>query len=879
MGSTNTIAINLALMAETLKLRHEQVAAVVDLLDAGNTVPFITRYRKDQTGGLDEEQIRQIQARLTKLRLLSERKQTILRSIESQGKLTPELAAEIEAAESTKQLEDLYLPFKPKKQTLATVARERGLEPLADEVLAASPSCADLDARAADFVNVDRGVTSAADALLGVGHILAERLSERADLRRQLRKILNRTGKLVSARGEADEKVAQGFRDYFEFSEPLGRVPQHRVLAINRGEKAKAVRVKLEADLDAMQAAVDELVPADHPHGEFLKGCGRDALQRLVFPSLEREVRRELTEWAETHAVEVFARNLRNLLLQKPVRGRRVLAIDPGFKSGCKLAALDEFGNLLDQAVIHLVGKAERKVEGRAKLAEMLKQHQLSLAVIGNGTACREAEELLSDMLANELAETGAAYVIVNEAGASVYSTSPLGREEFPEYDATLRGAISIGRRIQDPLSELVKIDPASIGVGMYQHDVKAKHLQTSLDEVVESCVNFVGVDLNTASPALLRYVSGLNQLTARRLYDYRRQNGPFRNREQLKDVPGFGESAFVQAAGFLKIGDGDNPLDATWIHPESYPVARQVLEKMECTLADLTEKEAAARIAERAAQLRRDELAAQLEAGTLLLADILAQLSRPGRDPREDLPPPIFKKGVIKLDDLTQGMELSGTVLNVVDFGAFVDIGLHDTGLVHISQLANRYVRDPHDVVSVGDIVKVWVHDIDKTRRRVSLTMIPPGTERTTPPKREKREGKPRRRRGGQNQQAPAAAGAPGGAAIDPTAIAATGDAAGVVIPAHGAPPADRRPGPPRARGRRDNRRPERAGGGRSGPPTPHTQSRPPQYKPKPKPLVPLTKDMKAGKAPLRTFGDLKQFIDLKAQPADPPAENPPPA
>ncbi|MEX2112442.1 MAG: Tex family protein [Pirellulales bacterium] len=859
MASTNTIAIDLRPVAQNLQLSLAQVESVVHLLDAGNTVPFITRYRKDQTGGLDEEQIRQIETRLTKLRLLSERKQTVLRSIESQGKLTPELAAEIEAAESTKRLEDLYLPYKPKKQTLATIARERGLEPLADEVLEGSPVCADLDARAADFVNTDRGVTGAADALLGVGHILAERLSERADLRQRLRNILNRTGKIVAARGEADEKTAQGFRDYFEFSEAIDRVPQHRVLAINRGEKAKALRAKIDADVPAMEAAIDDLVPADHPHAEFLKGCGHDALQRLVFPSLEREVRRELTEWAETHAVDVFARNLRNLLLQKPVRGRRVLAADPGFKSGCKLAALDEFGNLLDHAVIHMVGKAERKVEGRQKLAEMIKQHALVLVAIGNGTACRETEELLSDMLANELADTGVTYLIVNEAGASVYSTSPLGREEFPEYDATLRGAISIGRRILDPLSELVKIDPASIGVGMYQHDVKAKHLQTSLDAVVESCVNYVGVDLNTASPALLRYVSGLNQLTARRLYDYRRQHGPFKNREQLKEVPGFGESAFVQAAGFLKIDSGDNPLDATWIHPESYAVAQQVLERIECTTADLADKEALARIAERAAQLELETLSAQLDAGALLLRDILAQVTRPGRDPREDLPTPIFKKGVVKLDDLTPGMELQGTVLNVVDFGAFVDIGLHDTGLVHISQLANRYVRDPHDVVSVGDIVKVWVHEIDKTRRRVSLTMLPPGTERSAPPKREKRK------RPAHGKRKPAGTVAQAGSGSE-------GQAVSSVATAVTAPPPERRPGPPRSRDKRDNR-PQRR------------HDHPPQVsKPnmttgrprrEPKPVAPLTNEMKTGKAPLRTFGDLKQFFELQEDvPAEPSDE-----
>ena len=957
MGHEKFPAIDLGAVAHALKLSLAQVSVVAHLLDDGNTVPFITRYRKDQTGGLDEEQIRHIEVRLGKLRMLAERRQTILRSIESQGKLTPELAAEIAAAEGPKQLEDLYLPFKPKKQTLATAARERGLEPLAEEILAAAPACENLDARAADFINADRGVPTAADALLGVGHILAERFSERADLRRRLRKIVNHSGRLVSAKTDIDEKQAQGFRDFFTYSEQLERVPPHRVLAINRGEKAKMLRVKVEADQEAMQQTTDELLmPADHPHGDFLRGCGRDALARLVFPSLEREVRRELTDWAEAHAVHVFARNLRNLLLQPPVRGRRVLAVDPGFKSGCKLAALDEFGALLDKAVIHLVGKPERREQGKQRLVEMVKQHELNLIAIGNGTACREAEALVSELLSGEspsaehptaerpavqepnvepptvepptvepptveppnaelseaepptreqpadpqptaeaadveppadeppvaavpvektsrrfagaLAESGIAYVIVNEAGASVYSTSPLGREEFPEYDATLRSAISIGRRVQDPLSELVKIDPANLGVGLYQHDVKAKHLRTSLDAVVESCVNFVGVDLNTASPSLLRYVSGLNQLTARRLFDYRTQQGPFRNREQLKEVPGFGEATFVQAAGFLKIS-GDNPLDATWIHPESYPLAERVLSKLESTATDLADKEAVARLNERTAAVNVAALAPELGAGDLLLKDILAQLTRPGRDPREDLPPPMFKKGVLKLEDLTPGMELVGAVLNVVDFGAFVDIGLHDTGLIHISQLANRYVRDPHEIVSVGDIVKVWVHEIDKTRRRVSLTMLAPGTERSSPPQ-----------RGQRATHAPQTVGAPAG-----------GDGQ------HGG-------GPPRTdRPRRGSRpKPDRrgaqpagagagggggspgggAGGGgqTSAPPSggpsqhgkakfrAHAPAKPPRP---PKPLKPLTTEMKAGKAPLRTFGDLKQFLDLKK--AEPPA------
>jgi len=836
MGST-TLPLDLKPVAQHVNLPLGQVRAVVELLDAGNTVPFITRYRKDQTGGLDEEQIRQIEGRVAKLRLLVDRKQTILRSIESQGKLTAQLAADIEAADNTKQLEDLYLPFKPKRQILASVALERGLGPLAQEVLTASPDAADLDQRAKEFVNPDRGLASVADVLLGVGHILAETFSERADLRQRLRGILNRTAKLTSSRLEVDEKAAQGFRDYFQYSDRLDRIPPHRVLAMNRGERAKILRVKIEADLEAMQAAAEEvLVPPDHPHADFLRGCARDALGRLVFPSLEREVRREMTDWAEVHAVEVFARNLRKLLLQPPLRSRRVLAVDPGFKSGCKLAALDEFGRLLDHAVVHLVGKPERRQDGRAKIVELITTHQLSLVAIGNGTACRETEELMSELLAEGLKEQQVAYVIVNEAGASVYSTSPLGREEFPQYDATLRGAISIGRRLQDPLSELVKIDAASIGVGLYQHDVKAKHLRTSLDAVVESCVNYVGVDLNTASPALLRYVSGLNQLNARRLYDYRVEHGPFRSREELKNVPSFGEATFVQAAGFLKIADGDNPLDATWIHPESYELASRVVDSIGGAIADLKDKEGTSRLAERTVAADLPGLTTTLGAGELLLRDILAQLTRPGRDPREDLPPPIFKQGVIKLDDLSPGMELAGTVLNVVDFGAFVDIGLHDTGLVHISQLANRYVRDPHDVVSVGDIVKVWVHDIDKQRRRVSLTMIPPGTERTP-------ERRPKEKVAGE--------------------------------PASGEPRLrERTDQPHRSEGgrpkRSSDRRPKQGQRAARGGVKSKDKAKPPRPARPPKPMVPLTSAMKQGKEPLRTFGDLKQFIELKTSEPD---------
>ena len=860
----SSIELDLAQVAEPLALPANRVAAVIDLLDSGNTVPFITRYRKDQTGGMDEEQIRAIAARVLKLRQLADRKQTILRSIESQGKATAKLTALIEAADTMKRLEDLYLPYKPKKQTLATVARSRGLESLAEEILAGDPACSDLDRRAADFVNPDRQLQNIGDVLLGVGHILAEAISERADLRGRLRTILEDSGRLISTGGDADAKEippqrgegqeenaaevtakpappanrgkgkgkadGKAFRDFFDYSEALSKIPPHRVLAINRGERAKILRIKIESDVEAMHRVLDELVVGtDRPHADFLRGCGRDSLARLILPSLEREVRRELTDRAEAHAVDVFARNLRKLLLQPPVRDYRVLAFDPGFKSGCKLAALDEFGNLLDHGVVHLVGSAERRAAASAKVVEMVRNHRLSLVAVGNGTACRETEQWVSELIAGELAADNVSYVIVNEAGASVYSTSQIGREEFPAYDATLRGAISIGRRLQDPLSELVKIDAANIGVGMYQHDVKAKHLRDSLDAVVESCVNFVGVDLNTASPALLRYVSGLNQLTAQRLFSHRLSQGPFTSRAQLRSVLGFGEAAFVQAAGFLKIVGGDNPLDATWIHPESYATATQLLDKTGLQPGDLADKAKAAELAERLSAASLAELAGGVPVGELTLVDIVAQLARPGRDPRESLPKPIFKKGILKLDDLAPGMELLGTVLNVVDFGAFVDIGLKDSGLVHVSQLSANFVKDPHDAVSVGDIVRVWVMAVDKERRRVSLTMIDPASRRSPE---ERRPPRPERQRGPRPAQ-----GSGGGG----------GRAAAVA------------------------NRPARVDKG--GGPQPKPQS-PPRHKPKPRPAVPLTKGMADGREPLRTFGDLKQFLDLKRDEESTPSE-----
>ena len=606
-----------------------------------------------------------------------------------------------------------------------------------------------------------------------------------------------------------------------------------------------------------MGRLVDEVcVPPGHPHADFLRGCARDALARLILPGLDRDVRRELTERAETHAVSVFAKNLRNLFLQPPVRDRRVLAIDPGYKSGCKLAALDQFGNVLTHDVIYLVGKPDRRQEAKQTVVETIEKHGLSVVAIGNGTACRDTEDFVAELLGAELKDKGVAYVVVNEAGASVYSTSRLGREEFPHYDATLRGAISIGRRLQDPLSELVKIEPANLGVGLYQHDVKAKHLQESLDEVVESCVNYVGVDANTASPALLRYVSGLNQLTARRLYEYRLEHGPFRTRQQLKEVPGIGEATFVQAAGFLKIV-GDDPLDATWIHPESYEIAGRVLAGLDGNPADLAVKETAAARADRLSKIQVDALA---QVGAMSLRDIIAQLARPGRDPREDLPPPVFKRGVLKLEDLSPGMELTGTVLNVVDFGAFVDIGMHDSGLVHVSHLADRFVRDPHEVIAVGDIVKVWVLEVDKQRRRVSLTMIPPGHSRTVG----RRHGKP------DDRGKPPESGKPSAGPRPEARPAPEGQSR------PGGPPSS---GPPRRPDRpRFERRPPPSGSGQGprrdyGPPKPPFKPRP-----KPRPITPITEDMKSGKEPMRSFSDLMQFYDIQRDgPAKEKPQKPP--
>jgi uncharacterized protein len=1114
----NPIQVDLGRIAQDLQIRRVQVESVVQLLDEGNTVPFITRYRKERTGGLNEVVIREIQLRVGRLRELAERKETILKAVEAQGKLSDELAAAIRAADNAKRLEDLYLPYKPKKKTKASDARDRGLEPLALRIWNRDETLTELEAAAAEFVNPEKELETTGKVLEGVGHILAEAISELANVRDAVRRVVWKTGKISTTKGEVPEGEGLEYRDYFNYSEPIAHIPPHRVLAINRGDKEGPLKVKLEVLRPEVEAAAFSNLPLEgHPQADFFRASAVDSLDRLLLPSMEREVRRDLTEAAERHAVDVFARNLRSLLLQPPIPKQVVLAIDPGLKSGCKVAVLDGYGNLLEHGVIHPHPPQNRRYEAKLYLKDLVGKHSVGVVAIGNGTACRETEELVAEIISEgthfhlnpgattlspdpsatespapppaEIASTEApspeataevtpaaepepatatataehaegelpplsggsqdenesapavtedgptsrehpepppsstpeavdhqseaekadllahdestanpaaehtppaeaaasteaaaptsetppssepapatetpapaadastappapvkqqgqggnrpprpkgeprppkprtpppppkphtadaqlaqlAYVIVNEAGASVYSTSNVGREEFPEFDATLRGTVSIGRRLQDPLAELVKIEPQNIGVGLYQHDVNPKQLKESLEGVISSCVNFVGVDLNTASVPLLRHVSGLNALTARRIVERRQEKGVFTERSQLSDIEGVGPVTYTQAAGFLKIPGGAHPLDRTWVHPESYEVALKALEKMGFGPEILSDRDRLPELHAKMNEVELPALAQELEVGEPTLHDIFEALARPDRDPRDDLPKPIFKKGVLKLEDLTAGMELKGTVLNVVDFGAFIDIGLKDSGLVHISQLANRYIKSPHDVVSVGDVVSAWVIGVDNERKRVSLTMVKPGTER---PRAERgpagggggsRRGAPQ----GQGQgQGPPQGDRRGGGGRPPrpsppspqlqgppigTPAGAGGQGQGQGHQGQGGqgetrrPPMDRgpgrgpggpgggggggRPGGPPSRGGMRTGGPGGASGRferRDTAPRPAMPIKP--SKPAPPP-PPLSKDALTGSVPLRSFGQLKQLWQARVE------------
>jgi uncharacterized protein len=706
-------------IADELDLARAQVAQTVALFDEGNTIPFVARYRKEATGGLDEEQLRQINARLDYLRRLSERKATILKSIEEQGRLTPELAAAIEAAGTLQAVEDLYLPYKPKRRTRATIARERGLEPLADLLLAQEDERS-LDVLAAGFLSDD--VPDAEAALGGARDILAERLTEDAALRGQARGLALERAVITSMlAGEESEVDAAGkYRLYHDLRLPLAQIQPHQWLAIHRGEADGALKVRIQLPdeniLDLLEVAY--LRGPRTPIRDQVEAAIADGYKRLLMPSLERDLRGAQTEEADEHAIRVFSENLRKLLLQPPLRGRVVMGIDPGYRTGCKVAIVDPTGKVLDTVTIFPHQPQKHWDRAQEVLSSAIQAARVQVVAIGNGTASRETEQLVAALI-SDLSHVQ--YVIVSEAGASVYSASKLAREELPDLDVSMRGAVSIARRLQDPLAELVKIDPRSIGVGLYQHDVDQKKLVEALDAVVESAVNYVGVDVNTASSALLGYVSGLSRGVARSVVAYRDEQGPFQKRADLKKVKGLGEKAFQQAAGFLRVPESTNPLDNTPIHPESYPVVRRLL-----SLANtrLKARDVRGRVQALRDDLQVSGLAELLEVGMPTLMDILDGLMRPGRDPRDDLPPPILRQDVLKMEELRVGMRLKGTVRNVVDFGAFVDIGVKQDGLVHVSKMADRYVRNPFEIVSVGDVLDVTIISVDLDRGRIGLSM-----------------------------------------------------------------------------------------------------------------------------------------------------------
>ena len=712
-------------IAAELDIRPVQVARCVELFDEDNTVPFVARYRKEVTGGLDEAQLRDILDRLTYLRNLEARKETVLRSIEEQGKLTDELRARIEAATTLQAVEDLYLPYKPKRRTRATVARERGLEPLAETMLAQELTQGDLEDIAAPFLNDD--VPSVEDAYAGARDIIAETVAEDADVRASVRERTRDEAWLAVAVADEARDERGVYKMYYDYREKLSEVKPHRLLAINRGEREGVLKAKLDGPDDDLVARIQARM-VTNPGSVFtdhIRAAAADGYGRLLAPSIERELRGESTEISDEHAIQTFATNLRQLLLQPPLRGKTVIGIDPGYRTGCKVALVDPTGKFLGGTTIYPHEPQKEWDKAKEVLTKLIAEKGAGVVAIGNGTASRETEQLAAEVISEVRSQISddrqVAYVMVSEAGASVYSASDLARKEFPDLDVSMRGAISIARRLQDPLSELVKIDPQSIGVGLYQHDVNQKQLAETLDTVVESAVNHVGVDVNTASAPLLSYVAGISRRVADAIVGHREANGPFRRRADLNKVKGLGDKTYQQAVGFLKIPGGDDALDNTFIHPESYPVVERLFEYLDVR-GD--ERDLPARIE----RLRRGEnlgeLADLLEVGEPTLADIVDSLARPGRDPRDELPPPLLRQDVLKMEDLKEGMMLKGTVRNVVDFGAFVDIGVKQDGLVHVSKMAERYVKNPFEVVSVGDVVKVEVISIDIDRGRIGLSM-----------------------------------------------------------------------------------------------------------------------------------------------------------
>ncbi|MCB5935744.1 RNA-binding transcriptional accessory protein [Caldibacillus thermoamylovorans] len=708
-------------VAKELAIKLTQVKNVIDLTNEGNTIPFIARYRKERTGALDEVVIRDILDRWNYLLNLEERKAEVIRIIDEQGKLTEDLAGKIENATKLQEVEDLYRPYKQKRRTKASIAKERGLEPLASWMMT-FPETGELREEARRYINEELDVHTEEDAITGAKDIIAEMVSDDAEVRKWIRFETMKHGIIESAvkDGEKDEK--QVFEMYYEYEEPVGKIVPHRILALNRGEKEGILKVSVKPDIEKIITYLKQSFIKNErsPVASEVMLAIEDGYKRLIQPSIEREVRNELTEKAEEQAIHIFSENLRKLLLQPPLKGKIVLGVDPAYRTGCKLAVVDETGKVLHIDVIYPHPPVSKKDEAENKVMGIIEKYKVEMIAIGNGTASRETEEFIADTL-KKLGGSDTYYMIVNEAGASVYSASDLAREEFPDLHVEERSAVSIARRLQDPLAELVKIDPKSVGVGQYQHDVSQKKLQESLTFVVETVVNQVGVNVNTASSSLLQYVSGLSKTVANNIKKYREENGKFKNRDELKKIPRLGEKTYEQSIGFLRVVDGDEPLDRTSIHPENYPVVRRLLEKLGFSTTDIGSE----KLIQRLNEVNINDMAVELEVGELTLKDIFDALKRPERDPRDDLPKPLLRKDVLKMEDLKPGMELQGTVRNVVDFGAFVDIGVKQDGLVHISKMSNQYVKHPLDVVSVGDIVTVWVNDVDVNKGRISLSML----------------------------------------------------------------------------------------------------------------------------------------------------------
>lgn len=704
-------------LSEELNIPINKLTATVELLDAGNTVPFVARYRKEVTGGLDDTVLRKLLERLTYLRNLEKRKDEVKALIDGQGKLTDEITAAIDTAESMTEVDDIYRPFRPKRKTRASAAREKGLTPLADLIAEQKKRYSPpIEESAAEYINEEKGVKTAEEALSGARDIIAENISDNAEYRRMIRQLTQRHGIITSKKTEDNPTYEQ----YWDYSEPVSKIPPHRVLAINRGENEGALTVSVQIDRDIILNALFSEVITDYKSPAFshMAASVSDSYDRLIAPSIEREIRNELTDSAGESAISLFAVNLKNLLMQSPLKGKTVLGYDPGYRTGCKLAVVTKTGSVADTAVIYPTKPHEKIEESKKIVRRLIERYSVDVVAIGNGTASGESEMFIADLLREMGGKTK--YIIVSEAGASVYSASELGAEEFPDFDVTERSAVSIARRLQDPLAELVKIDPKSIGVGQYQHDMKPARLDEALTGVVEACVNSVGVDVNTASYSLLSYIAGINMTSAKNIVKYREENGEFRSRREIMKVPRFGAKAFEQAAGFLRIPGGDEIFDNTGVHPESYKAADEILKKFGYTKADAR---GGIDLKDKVRAYGTKKLAEELGIGEMTLGDILDELEKPGRDIRDTLPPPVLRDRVMTLEDLTEGMILTGTVRNVIDFGAFVDIGVHQDGLLHISEICDRYIKHPSEELAVGDIIKVMIKSVDVKKKRIALT------------------------------------------------------------------------------------------------------------------------------------------------------------